>query len=302
MFKKILVTGGTGMMGKNLQKIIKNKQNYIFVGSRDADLTDINQTKKLFDKIRPDAVIHLAAIVGELSYNIENNVKMLDLNLRIELNLTKCCVEFNVKKVILTNSTCAFPAASLKYPMGEEDFHKGPIHHSNEGYGTYKRVSEILGRLYNESSNTKFITVYSCNIYGYFDINSCHVLSSLLKKAHEAKINNNNLEIWGTGKPVRQFIFAEDLAKLLLLILFEFNNESIIVSGNEEISIRDLASKISDIIGLKTQISNNLDKPDGLYKKTVSNNVLQFYFPTFKFTSLNEGIKKTYDWYTKNII
>ena len=296
MSSKILVTGGTGMCGKSLRKIVKDDSNYIFIGSKDCDLTDEKETDSFLEKVKPSAIINLAAVVGGLYYNIDNNAEMLDKNIRIGLNICKYSVKHNVKKVILVNSTCAFPSNPKQFPMREQDIHDGPPHWSNEGYAYAKRITEVAGRLYNKKSETKFITVYPCNLYGPYDnfnLNSCHVLSALLMKAHIAKKKNKNLEVWGTGNALRQFLYVDDFSRLLIRILNEFKGESLILSGNQEISINDLAKIIINIVNISETITYT-EHSDGVHKKTVSNKVLLENFPTFEFTDIEKGVLLTY--------
>ena len=308
--EKILVTGGTGMVGKCLQKICKKKNldNYIFVGSKDADLTDYNQTKMLMEKYLPTTVIHLASVVGGLFFNINNNSKMLDINTRINLNTIKCCAEYNIQKVIVVLSTCAFPYTIDTFPMVEEDIHKGPVHPTNEGYGESKRIAEILTRMYGSSSNTKFISLFPCNLYGENDnfSDTGHVLSGLISKCHNAKIENRDLLVFGSGKPLRQFLFTDDFANILVNIVNNFDsiNEQklIICNDNDEISINDLARMVSKTVCFDGNIINDLSKSDGIYRKTVSNNKFKNIFPDFKFTTLEQGITHTYKWFQENTL
>lgn len=307
--EKILVTGGTGMIGKCLQKVCKNNNinNYIFLGSKDGDLTDYDETKLLIEKYSPDVLIHLASIVGGLFFNINNNSRMLDINTRINLNVIKCCSELGVKKVIVVLSTCAFPYNIDKFPMIEEDLHKGPVHPTNEGYGASKRLAEILARLYNECSKTRFMCLFPCNLYGEYDNFSeetGHVLSGLIAKCHKSKIENKDLIVYGTGKPLRQFLFGDDFAKILINIVEKFDsineNNLIICSDNDEISINDLAKLIKKVINFEGKIVNDISKSDGIYRKTVTNLKFRNFFKNFKFTSLEEGIKKSYEWFKNN--
>jgi GDP-L-fucose synthase len=304
MFGKILVTGGTGMIGKALQKMVNSSQRYIFVGSSAADLTDLESTRKLFKNIKPEAVINLAGVEGGLYFNISNNAMMLDLNTRIVLNITRCCVEFNVQKVIMVNSVYSFPASPPYYPMDERDIHYGPVHPMKEGYGTSKRVEEIISRLYTKTTDTNFVSVYLCNVYGMYDnynIESCHVLSSLICKAHKAVKEKTDMIVCGNGKALRQFIFVDDVAKLLLMILEQYEGSGIILSNtNDEISVNHLAEKIHNIAGVQGKILNDVSYADGPDKMTVTNKLLRTTFPLFNFTSLDEGIRITYDWYKQN--
>jgi GDP-L-fucose synthase len=301
MYERILITGGSGMVGKAVRRIVGDDDRYVFAASKDADLSDLDETRSLFSRIRPDGVIHLASKVGGLFYNINHNADILDCNTRINLNVTKCSVEYNVKKVILVNSTCAFPNNQPDNMFTEENLHDGPVHSTNEGYGASKRISEILGRLYSNSSDTKFVTVYPCNLYGpgdNFDLSSCHVLSGLMRRCHECKESDVDMVVWGTGKPLRQFLYVDDVARLLLLVLNEFDGESMILCNSEdELSINDLATCIKGVVGFSKDYINDISKSDGLYRKTVSNKLLLANFPGFQFTPLHIGLNKTYDWF-----
>lgn len=301
MYNCVLVTGGTGMVGRALAKCVGNNPNIVFVGSKDTDLSQQDQTEALFERVKPDAVIHLAAVVGGLFYNIGHNAEMLDINTRISLNIAATAVKTGVKRVILVNSTCAFPINPEKYPMTEDDLHAGPVHPTNEGYGASKRVMEIIGRLYNQGSTTRFVTVYPCNIYGIgdnFDPKSCHVLSGLMRRCHEAKESGTEMVVWGSGKPLRQFIYADDIARLLLLVLDRQEEDSMILCGDDdELTINELASEIASIVGLLTPITNDTTKSDGMFRKTVSNAKLRKAFPGFKFTPLDQGLTATYEWW-----
>jgi GDP-L-fucose synthase len=299
MYETVLVTGGTGMTGTALKGLVGNTATtYIFVGSSDADLQDLSATRNLFRKVQPDAVIHLASVVGGLFYNMNNNAKLLDCNTRINLNVTKCCVEYGVKKALIVSTTCAFTVSPTRYPMTESDIHQGPVHSSNEGYGISKRIAEVSSRLYNNSSNTKFVTLYPCNLYGpndNFNPKTCHVLSSLISRGHSSK--SGDLIVWGSGTPLRQFLYVNDFARLILRVLEEFNGESMILCNMDELSINQLAEKIKNMIGLQGEIVHDLDKSDGLFRKTVSNSLLLKTFPDFQFTPLEEGLRETYSWF-----
>ena len=287
----IIVTGGTGMIGKCLHKICvdTNSTNYIFLGTKDCDLTDYDQTNLLFKKYSPDTVIHLAAKVGGLFFNLKNNAAMLDINTRINLNVLRCSYEHNVKNIVVVLSTCAFPHTIDTFPMTEEDLYKGPVHPSNEGYGESKRIAETLARMYGLSSNSKFLCLFPCNLYGYNDnfTDDGHVLSGLISKCYKAKNKNEDFIIYGSGKPLRQFLFSEDFARILIQIVDNIDKITeerlIICNGDDEISINDLAKIICSIMGYKGTIINDTTKSDGIYRKTVSNNKFRKFFPDFKF-------------------
>lgn len=306
--KIVLVTGGYGMAGKALLRIVRVagiRSDFVFIGREDGDLTDQGETDRLFERYNPTYVIHLAASIGGLYYNMVNNAKLLDLNCRINLNVTSACVRYGVKKAILVSSTCAFPAQSPRYPMTEDDHYSGEIHYSNEGYGEGKRMLDRLARLYNKDQNvTRFVTVFPCNLYGPeddFSEEKSHVIGGLMRKCYLAKLNNGTVSVYGTGKALRQFLYVDDFARLLLMVLNEFNGERMIMSSTTEHSICDLIHMISTIAGLPyNRIVYDTNKSDGLIKKTTSNDLLRSTFPNFKFTMLEDGLKLTYSWFVNN--
>ena len=165
---KVLVTGGTGMIGRNLKDIIdKNSlDTYVFLSSKDGDLRDLSQVKSIFDKYKPEKVIHLAANVGGLYKNMKYNMEMFRDNVRINENVLQCCHEYNVNKAICCLSSCIYPINPSKFPMDETMIHESPPHSSNEGYAYSKRMMELQCRNYNNQYGRKYICVIPVNLYG----------------------------------------------------------------------------------------------------------------------------------------
>jgi GDP-L-fucose synthase len=304
--KIILVTGGSGLVGNAINNII-NEDKWYFISSKDADLTDFNQTHEIFNKIKPTHVIHLAAMVGGLYKNQSNNLDFFRINMAINDNVLKCCHEFNVIKCISCLSTCIFPDKT-SYPIDETMIHNGPPHDSNFGYSYAKRMIDVLNKAYHSKNNSIFTSIIPTNIYGPYDnfhLEDSHVIPGLINKLYLAKINNQEEFICsGSGKPLRQFIYSEDLAKLIIWAVDNYNSiEPIIFSVNEddEISIKELVHLIANKIGYNGKILFDTSKSDGQYKKTASNKKLREYFPDFKFTSIEEGLDKTVNWFVNNI-
>ena len=298
----ILVTGGTGLVG-NAIKTISHNYNYefIFVSSKEYNLLNMDETKNLFEKYKPTFVIHLAGYVGGLYRNMNNKVVMLENNLLINFNVIKCAHEFKVKKMIACLSTCIFPD-KVEYPIDESMLHNGPPHYSNDAYAYAKRMIEIHCRTYKENFGDNFICVTPTNIYGLndnFDLENGHVLPSLIHKCYLAKQNNEDFVIRGSGKPLRQFIFSEDIAQLIMIILENHNEDNIILSvpESEEKSIEYIANCIAQTFDYSDRIKFDTNYSDGQYKKTVSVQKLMNLIGEFKFTSLEDGIKKTVDWF-----
>ncbi len=303
---KILVTGGTGLVGKAIESISKDyNYQFIFLSSKDCDLTNYNETSKLFHKYTPDYVIHLAANVGGLFKNMKYKVDMFEKNVLINMNVLKCCHNFKVKKVISCLSTCIFPDKTT-YPINETMLHNGPPHTSNDAYAYAKRMLEVQSNAYYEQYGDNFICVIPTNIYGPHDnynLEDAHVIPALIHRCYLAKQNNEKFIIKGSGKPLRQFIYSEDLAKLIMWSLEKYNNkDSIILSVDpeHEVSIEYIAREISKNFNYEHMIEFDNNYSDGQYKKTADNAKLKKLNPYFQFKNINNGIKESVEWFINN--
>lgn len=305
--KSILVTGGTGLVGNGIKTISKNyeeKYNFIYISSKDYNLTSLQETKAMFEKYRPNYVIHLAACVGGLYKNMNNKVIMLEKNLMINYNVVKCSHDYKVEKLISCLSTCIFPD-KVTYPIDESSLHNGPPHHSNDAYAYAKRMLEIHSKAYRENYGDNFITVSPTNVYGphdNFNLEDAHVLPALIHKCYLAKEANEDFIIRGTGAPLRQFIFSEDLAKLIMIIMENHNDDNLILSPPEsdELSIKDLANFIAKEFNYEDKVRFDSSYSDGQYKKTVSVNKLLSVIGGFQYTKIEDGIKKSVRWFIQN--
>ena len=305
--KSILVTGGTGLVGNGIKRVSKDyheKYNFIYISSKDYDLISFDQTKAMFEKFRPNYVIHLAACVGGLYKNMNNKVEMLEKNLMINYNVVKCSHDYKVEKLISCLSTCIFPD-KVTYPIDESSLHNGPPHHSNDAYAYAKRMLEIHSKAYRENYGDNFITVSPTNVYGPYDnfnLEDAHVLPALIHKCYLAKEANEDFIIRGSGSPLRQFIFSEDLAKLIMIILENHNDDNLILSPPEsdELSIKDLATIIAKEFNYEERIKFDSSYSNGQYKKTVSVNKLLSVIGDFQYTKIEDGIKKSVRWFIEN--
>jgi len=309
--KTILVTGGTGLVGNAIKKISNeytNKYDFIFVSSKNYNLTKMEDTKNMFEKYKPNYVIHLAACVGGLYKNMNNKVEMFEDNLMINYNVIKCSHDYKVEKLIACLSTCIFPDKIDTYPIDENMLHNGPPHFSNDAYAYAKRMLEIHCRSYREKYGDNFTCIIPTNIYGphdNFHLENGHVLPSLIHKCFLSKNNNEDFIIRGTGKPLRQFIFSLDLAKIIMIIFEKNVNENVIISvpENEEISIGDLGKLIAEKFDYSNRVKFDENYSDGQYKKTVGITKLKNIIgEDFIFTSINDGIKITVDWFIAQCI
>lgn len=304
--KTILVTGGNGMVGHAFQKI-QNEYTYrfIFLSRKDGDLSIFNECKKIFDKYTPNIVIHLASNVGGLYKNMNFKVDMFESNIQINLNVLKCCHLFDVEKVVSCLSTCIFPDQT-EYPITEKDLHNGPPHISNDAYAYAKRMLDVHSCAYFQQYGKKFVSVIPTNIYGEHDnyhLEDAHVIPALIHKCYLSKKEGKDFVVFGSGKPLRQFIYSVDLAKLMMWCVENYDDVyPIILSPNEsdEVSIGEVARQIATCFDYEDHISFDTSRSDGQYKKTASNQKLIDLYGKYKFTSLSEGIFKSVKWFQKN--
>ena len=304
---KILITGGTGLVGNAIQEIKNMYYDYsfIFLSSNDCDLTDFVKTKELFEKEKPDYVIHLAAYVGGLFKNMKYKVDMYEKNILINYNVLKCSHDFNVKKVVSCLSTCIFPDKT-SYPINELMLHNGPPHESNNAYAYSKRMLEIHSKSYQQQYGDNFICVIPTNIYGEhdnFSLEEGHVIPALIHKCYNAKHNKEKFVVCGSGKPLRQFIYSIDLARLIMWALLEYEEkESIILSvgENDEVSIKDVGLEIAKQFNYEYMVEFDESYSDGQFKKTADNSKLMELINKFPFTRIEDGIKRTIEWFIKN--
>jgi len=304
----VLVTGGTGLVGKAIETVVKENTNdnetWFFASSKDADLTSRESTEALFQRLKPTHVIHLAAMVGGLFRNLKYPVDFYRLNVLMNDNVMECCRIYKVTKLVSCLSTCIFPDKTT-YPIDETMIHNGPPHHSNAGYAYAKRMIDVMNKGYNEQHGCNFTSIVPTNIYGPHDnysIEDGHVIPGLIHKAYLAKKNGTELSIWGSGSPLRQFIYSEDLAKLTVWVMREYHSpEPIILSVGEEdeVSIEHVARSVAKAMEVDN-IKFDTTKSDGQFKKTASNAKLRTFLPDFKFTPIEEGIQKTVEWFTDN--
>ena len=307
MKKTVLVTGGSGLVGYGLQSIQEQYDyTFIFLCSSDCDLTNMNSSLALFQYYKPDYVIHLAAYVGGLLKNMKYKVDMYEKNMMINNNVLRCCHLVGVKKVVSCLSTCIFPDKTT-YPINETMLHDGPPHDSNYPYAYAKRMLEIQSKAYQEQYGDNFICVIPTNIYGENDnyhLEAAHVIPALIHKCFLAKNVGKPFKVLGTGKPLRQFIYSRDLAKLMMWTLESYESkDSIILSVgvNEEVTIKDVATYIAREFEYEHMIEFDDSFPDGQYKKTADNLKLMSLYPEFEFTHIQEGISKSVSWFIDNL-
>ena len=229
--KKILVTGGTGLVGTSLKNyIIKNNldkiDEYIFLSSKECNLINYDETENIFQKIQPSHVIHLAVKLMAGNQMMNYPVDLLLNNIDINTNVLKCCYKFNIKKCISVLSSFAYPK-NASIPIDEDQLHEGKCHENYESYAFAKRHLEILARSYRKQYNCNFINIIPSNIFGPIENarEDGPVVEALIKKCYNSKKNDENIICRGSGKSFRQFCYAPDLARVLLWTLENYNDE-----------------------------------------------------------------------------
>tara|TARA_R100000908_G_C3756678_1_gene151477 strand:- start:1992 stop:2879 length:888 start_codon:yes stop_codon:yes gene_type:complete len=291
--KQILVTGGTSTVGKHLKEILPDA---IYISSTDCDLTDIKMVRWLISSYTPDIVVHLAAKVGGIQDNIAKPAEYFDDNILMNTNILKVSHEYKVKRFIGILSTCIYPDKVDSYPMKEEVMFAGPPTPTNFSYGYAKRALAVQIEAYNKQYGTAYNYITPCNLYSEYDNfdndNKMHFITALLKKI---KTSNGELNLLGTGKPLRQFMYAGDLAKVIKLTIENDVTESFNIAYPKNQSINDLAEKALGSLKKNYYIKYNNPELDGQYRKDVDTTKMLSLFPEFKFTSYEEGIKKVYD-------
>jgi GDP-L-fucose synthase len=299
MYQKILVTGGSGLVGKYLKKILPNA---IYVSSKDYDLTIQDEVKKMYEQHKPDCVVHLAARVGGIFDNIHHPFEYFDQNILMNTFMVKYAQQYGVKKFIGILSSCIFPDVVETYPMKEEDLHLGPPTRTNFSYGMAKRALAVQIESCNEEYGTEYIYMSPCNLYGESDKddeNKSHFVTALIKKIYLANLNgDDHIMLYGDGTPLRQFMHASDVAKIIKIVIDEDIKESFNLATKENISINDIAEialKSTNSQHLKIKYDNT--KPNGQMRKDLSIEKFERLVPNYNFINLEDGIREYYKTY-----
>jgi GDP-L-fucose synthase len=298
MGNKILVTGGSGLVGSEFVG-----EQYLKPTSKDVDFRITDEVNTLIRLNDFDSIIHCAAKVGGVGSNMKYKGEFFYDNIMMNTNIIESAKFFGVKKLVAFLSTCVFPN-DVEYPLTEKKIHLGPPHFSNDAYAYAKRMVDVQIKSYNEQYGVNYKSVIPTNIYGpkdNYNIENGHVIPSLIHKCYLARENKTDFSIWGSGTPLREFIFSKDVAKLTEWVLNSYEeNEPIILSTSEEISIKEVVDIIVEIMNFKGNVIFDSSKPDGQFRKTSDNSKIKNYLPNFKFTPLYEGLKETIDWFEGN--
>jgi len=293
---KVLVTGGYGMVGSAMESQIK-------LSRETCDLTNPKQTNKLFQLVKPDGVIHCAGKVGGIGGNSNYKGEYFYDNLMINTNVIEASRKAGVKNLVAFLSTCVFPD-KVKYPLTVDQIQLGEPHESNYPYAYAKRMADVQIRAYREQYGINYTSIIPSNIYGpndNFNLDHGHVMPMLIHKLYLAKKNKTDFTVWGSGKPLREFIYSKDIAKIAEWALFNYEGtDPLIISGDEEISIKDLVGLLVDEFKFKGKVIFDKTKPDGQLRKPSDNSKIKELMPDFEYTPFEQGIKETVNWFIEN--
>ena len=303
---KVLVVGSKGFLGSWVKKMLLTDTNHETLeisGKESLDITKIEDLQNFVSKHKPEAIINCAAFVGGISYGYKYPARLLYENSKIALNLYEISRKNDVGILINPISNCAYPGHLTTYV--ESQFYDGPPHKSVYNYGIAKRLSVDLGNGYFVQYKFSSANVVLSNMYGpedHFDIERSHALGALVKKICDAKINNiQKVEIWGSGKPIREWLYVQDGANALIKSLdLEKGHHFFNVGVQKGISIIDLANTIKKIVNWNGEFFYNADKPDGVYEKKVDGSKGESKLNWMPDIDLEYGIEKTVEWYMVN--
>ncbi|KYD33126.1 GDP-L-fucose synthetase [Geobacillus stearothermophilus] len=303
---KIYVAGHRGLVGSAILRKLQADGyiNLVYRTSQELDLRDRNQVDRFFEEEKPEYVFLAAAKVGGIVANNEYPADFIRDNLMIQTNVIDAAYRNGVKKLLFLGSTCIYPKFAPQ-PLKEEYLLTGELEPTNEPYAIAKIAGIKMCQSYNRQYGTKYISVMPTNLYGpndNFDLHTSHVLPALIRKFHEAKETNAPyVEVWGTGTPRREFLYSDDLADACVFLMNNYeDNEIINVGVGEDISIKELAEKIKNIVGYQGEIKFDTTKPDGTPRKLVD--VSKINALGWKASiSLDEGLRKAYQWFLENV-
>ena len=302
---KIYVAGHRGLVGSAIVRNLEAKgyTNIVYRTHKELDLTNQADVQAFFKEEQPEYVILAAAKVGGIHANNTYPADFIYDNLMIQNNVIKAAHDYKVKKLLFLGSTCIYPKMAPQ-PIREEYLLTGALEETNEAYAVAKIAGLEMCKFFKRQYGDNFISCMPTNLYGpndNFDLQSSHVLPALIRKFHEAKVNGRDtVEVWGTGTPLREFIYVDDMADACVFLMENYDGEQHVNIGTgEEVSIRELAETVKEVVGFEGELVFNTDMPDGTPRKLTTVDKLHGLGWKHK-TSLNEGIKLAYEWFLEN--
>ena len=304
--KNILILGSNGLVGSSCKRILEANPSYNIVSStrKDTDLFNLGDTKKLIKTVDPDILIIAAARVGGIHANNTNRVEFLLENLKINMNILESCIDNNSIKIINLGSSCIYPL-NASNPINEDAIMTGILEPTNSPYAMAKLTAIEMGRSLSSQYGHSVINLMPTNLYGpndNFSEMDSHVIPALIHRMHKAKEQKDSeFFIWGTGKPLREFLYVDDLANCINEVIEKDIREDLLnVGSGEEVSILQLSEIIKEVVGYEGVLSFDGSKPDGNPRKLLDSKLINSYGWKPEI-SLQKGIKNTYSWYKENI-
>lgn len=302
---KIYVAGHRGLVGSAIVRNLEDKgyKNIIYRTHKELDLTNQEAVRTFFEEERPEYVFLAAAKVGGIHANNTYPADFIYDNLMIQNNVIKAAHDFEVKKLLFLGSTCIYPKMAPQ-PIKEEYLLTGSLEETNEAYAVAKIAGLEMCKFFKRQYGDNFISCMPTNLYGpndNFDLKNSHVLPALIRKFHEAKVNNSEaVEVWGTGTPLREFLYVDDMADACVFLMENYDGEQHVNIGTgEEVSIRELAETVKEVVGFDGELVFNTEMPDGTPRKLTTVDKLHGLGWKHK-VSLDKGIRLAYNWFLEN--
>ena len=304
--KKIVVTGATGFLGRHVMETLKAKgyTNVKGLGSKDYDLTEQSEVRRMFKEQKPEILIHLAAYVGGIGANKAFPADFSYRNLAINTAVIHEAWNSGVQKLLTVIGGCSYPAKAQS-PIKEEELWNGYPQHESAPYSLAKAIAAEQAKAYRKQYGLNAIVLVPGNIYGPYDnfsLENSHVIPALIRRFYEAKKSGTEeVTCWGSGKPTRDFVYAGDAAECMVKALEEYNGSDIVnISSSTETSIKELVETIAGIVGYNGKIAWDTSKPDGQLRKIFDNTRMKRLLGFECRTSLKEGLQKTIKWFEEN--
>ncbi len=312
--KRVTVTGGAGFLGSHLVKKLRERgcKNIFVPLIEEYNLVDMEAIKRLYQDAKPDIVIHLAAVVGGIGANRANPGKFFYDNIMMGVQMMEQARQFGIEKFVALGTICCYPKFT-PVPFKEEDLWNGYPEETNAPYGLAKKMLLVQSQAYRQQYGFNSIFLMPVNLYGpgdNFDPKSSHVIPALIKKCFDAQKSSTNspftihhspITVWGTGKPIREFLYVEDATEGILLATEKYNkSDPVNLGAGFEISIKDLVELIARLTGFKGKIIWDTSKPDGQPRRCLDTSKAEKEFGFKAKVPFEEGLKKTIDWYIKN--
>lgn len=303
---KIYVAGHRGLVGSAIVRNLKSKGYTNIIGRthQELELTDQAAIREFFEEERPDVVVLAAAKVGGINANNTSPADFAWDNMQVQCNVIKCCHDYKVKKLLFLGSTCIYPKMAAQ-PIVEDALLTGPLEQTNEAYAIAKISGMQMCKYFKRQYGDNFISCMPTNLYGphdNYDLKGSHVLPAMIRKFHEAKLQNaGSVELWGTGSPLREFLYVDDMADACVFLLENYDGEQHVNIGTgKELTIRELAELVKKTVGFEGEIVWNSSMPDGTPRKLTDVTKLHELGWTHK-VELEEGVKLAYEWFRENV-